>query len=355
MGLSWKQPWLIASLLALSLVGGCYRGPVAPASNPVVVTPPPPPPPPPQDSPCYDGRGRCMPGMVAVARDGQVFFTAENIVYKLGPERELIRVAGDGRLGFSGDGGPAVDAQIAIPGPHHGAYFETSAAYGALAFDAEDRLYIADTMSGRVRRIESDGTIRTVQGSAALGSYFDGPLGIAIGSDQSLYVAGVSGLKRFAPDGAMSVRSIWTFMQGIAIDPADNVYVTVAGPGCRVGIVGPNRAEACAYPAGGVQLVAPYSIAVDSSGNYLIADPFAHCILKVEPGATESKRFAGLCGTRGGYSGDGGLAVDAAFNTPHGVAVDSRGNVYIADTANARIRMVDPNGVVTTVALVPTR
>ncbi len=100
-------------------------------------------------------------------------------------------------------------------------------------------------------------------------------------------------------------------------------------------------------PATSAMLSIPYGVAVDTAGNLFIADPWSNSVRKVTPGGVIST-VAGN-GT-GGYSGDGGPAASASSITQHGVAVDAAGNLFIADEANNRVRKVNPGGVISTVA-----
>ena len=124
------------------------------------------------------------------------------------------------------------------------------------------------------------------------------------------------------------------------VTPA-GVISTVAGNGTVVGYGGDGG------PATSAQLHGPYGVAVDAAGNLFIADRDNCRIRKVTPGGVIST-VAGN-GT-GGFSGDGGPATSAQLAAPHGVAVDAAGNLFIADYANNRIRMVTPDGIIRTVA-----
>src|ERR1700735_1829878 len=115
---------------------------------------------------------------------------------------------------------------------------------------------------------------------------------------------------------------------------------TVAGNGTQ-GYTGDNGAATSA------ELALPGGIAFDSSGNMYIADGANNVIRKVSSGGTITT-FAGN-GTAG-YTGDKGVATSAELNDPTGVAVDNAGNVYIADSANMVVRMVNPSGTITTFA-----
>ena len=208
---------------------------------------------------------------LGVAADGQghvyVADTHNHRVRKVNTATgEISTVAGSGQWGFSGDGGPAVNARLDRP---HG-----------VALDAAGNLYIADTWNHRIRRVDPSGRIATVAGNGAVGLWGDG---------------------------------------GRATD---------------------------------APLQAPYNVAADTAGNLYIADTFNNCVRKVDASGRITA-FAGVGASgpfNGGFSGDGGRAVDAELNTPADVAADAAGNVYIADTWNHRVRKVDPSGEITTVA-----
>src|SRR5438876_3830946 len=161
----------------------------------------------------------------------------------------------------------------------------------------------------------------------------------------------------------------------VAADNAGNLYIMDTGH-CRVQrigtdgdlttVAGDDRSDPrgfayrCGYsvdggPAASAALSWPYGVAVDGAGNIYIADTGNHRIRKVSPdgiittvaglGSFTNGSFSGV-----GYSGDGGPATEATLNSPHGVAVDTNGNIYIADTENRRIRKVASDGTITTVA-----
>ena len=219
--------------------------------------------------------------------------------------------------GFSGDGGPATSAGLFLP--------------RGVALDAAGNLYIADSSNNRVRKVTPGGTITTAAGNGQFGYSGDGgpatsativqPYAVALDGAGNLYIAdyGNNRIRKVTPGGTIS---------------------TVAGNG-TFGAAGDGG------PATSANLNRPYSVAVDTAGNLYIADFGNQRIRKVTPGGIIST-VAGNGGT--GFSGDGGPAISAQLNSPWGVAVDSAGNLYIADNQNNRIRKVTPGGTISTVA-----
>ena len=230
----------------------------------------------------------------------------------------ITTVAGTGAAGFSGDGGPATEAQLNRP--------------SNVALDSSGNLYIADTGNQRIRKVDAGGTITTVAGTGTQGSSGDGgaataaqlnnPIGVALDGSGNLYLADTRNNR---------IRKV----------DAGGTITTAAGAetqGSRG--VGGRATEA--------QLDFPIDVVVDDgSGNLYIADSSNHRILKVDAGGT----ITAAAGTGShGFRGDGGPATAARLRFPHGAAVDRSGNLYIADTRNHRIRKVDADGTITTVA-----
>ena len=164
--------------------------------------------------------------------------------------------------------------------------------------------------------------------------------------------------------------AVWAIIPAGAPPSATNVNLSFApNDGAAVGVVpgfiNPNPASgsfgisACVAPAGNpvttvstgtLAMANPQAAAVDSAGNLLVADSFNNRIIRITP-AGNATVIAGLGFPPGaGYSGDGGLAANAQLNTPLGVAVDSSGNIFIGDSNNSRIRKIGTNGIITTVA-----
>jgi uncharacterized protein (TIGR03437 family) len=258
------------------------------------------------------------PSGIAVDPAGNVYFSAENCVFKIDASGVMTRVVGNSRTGYSGDGGAATNAQL-------------NYSYG-VAVSASGDLYVADQYNNSIRKVSASGIITTVAG---------------IGS----YELGYSG------DGGPAISARLSYPNGVALDGNGNLYIadslnnrirkvsasgiitTVAGGGANgLGDGG---------PATSAQLNRPFGVAVDASGNIYIADTDNNRIREVSvAGVISTVVGVGL----GGYSGDGGPATSAQLHGPLGLALDGSGNLYIADAANDRIREVSSTGIITTVA-----
>lgn len=333
------------------------------------------------------------PGAVTTDARGNVYFSSPNIVFRLARDGTLARIAGNGTPGFAGDDGPATDALLNFP-----TYYPERDAdsmdflpfVGPLAVDAAGNVFIGDAYSNRIRRVDTAGTITTFAGSGDPGYpapgtdiRFSWVQGLATGVDGSLYVSSTWGIvSRIDADGAVVQLAEANCGFGwpgpgvcapeqIAVDRAGNVFVPDGY--CRVRKVGsdgsittyagferPSSASPngfawdCGYSGEGTPATEtklsnfPYGVAVDAAGNVYIADTYNHCVRKVD-GSRVVTTVAGVC-RKFGYAGDGGRATDARLWEPRGVALDRRGNLYIADTGNHRIRKVARNGIISTVA-----
>ena len=259
---------------------------------------------------------------VAVDTSGNLFIadTRNNCIRKVGNNGIIATVAGNGTSGYSGDGGAATNAELNEP-------------FG-LAVDSFSNLFIADEGNSRIRKVGINGTITTVAGNGTDGYSGDGgaatnaelntPEGVAVDSFGNLFIAdeGNSRIREVEPNG---------------------IIATVAG------ISMPNQGgyNGDGGAATNTLLSFPYGVAVDSFGNLFIADSFNQRIRKV--GTNGIIRTVAGNGTTG-YSADGGVATKVALYYPHSVAVDSFGNLFIADLDNQRIRRVGTNGIIITVA-----
>jgi len=321
------------------------------------------------------------PGSVATDARGNVYFSSPNLVLKLDTAGRLTRLAGTGMAGSSGDGGPATNALLDnMPFdsyPEKSAdWIDYAALVGGIATDATGNVYIADAYNSRIRRVAPNGTITTVLGyDQALW-----PQGVAVDNTGTLYVANSWGtVKSKALSGAITTLASFNcgpsyleagvcVPEGLALAPDGALYV--ADGYCRVRKIsrdgsiitvagddstpdGHGSASTCGHtsdtgPATKAALAWPYGVAVDRSGNLVIADTSNHCIRRVDA-AGDIATVAGACGVAG-FRGDGDLATHALLDMPYGVAADAAGNLFIADTFNERIRRVSADGLITTVA-----
>lgn len=229
------------------------------------------------------------------------------------PNNIISTVAGKGVMGYSGDHGAATNAKT-----DHMVF---------VAVDAGGNLFFAELNNNRIRKVDTNGIITTVAGNGAAGYFGDGgaatnaklnaPVAVVVDSVGNLFIAdsGNGRIRMVNPNGLIT---------------------TVAGGGSG--------------GDGGAATNASLSaacVAVDGSGNLFIADGASARIRKVDAGGIITT-VAGN-GTNG-FLGDGGLAINAELNRPYGVAVDKLGNVFVGDTYNRRVRKVDTNGVITTFA-----
>ena len=239
------------------------------------------------------------------------------------PESHITRhstittIAGNGIASGSGDGGPATQATLNTP--------------AGIALDTAGNVYIADAFSHRIRKVAPDGTISTVAGTGEVGFDGDGapatdarlrvPLSVAIDDTGAIYIADTYNhrIRKVSPDGVIS---------------------TIAGTGALgfSGDGGQGTAATLAYPTG---------IAVAEDGALFIADTRNHRVRRLAADGT----ITTVAGTgAAGFNGDGGPATLARLNNPRDVAVGPGGQLYIVDRENRRIRMVDGDGLIATVA-----
>jgi trimeric autotransporter adhesin len=257
------------------------------------------------------------PSGVATDAAGNIYFASDQCVFKLDTNSVLTRVAGNSHPGYSGDGGPAASAQLNTP--------------QGVAVDGAGNLYIADANNNRVRKVSPVGIISTVAGDGTLGYSGDG------GPATSAQLSGPAGV---ATDGAGNLYIADQFNNRIREVSPSGIITTVAGSGAKgfSGDGGPATSAALNFPAG---------VTADGAGNLYIGDTYNQRVRRVSPAGI----ITSVAGTGAvGYSGDGGLATSARLNLPEGVAVDSAGNLYIADSANSRVRKVNPAGIITAVA-----
>jgi RHS repeat-associated protein len=290
-----------------------------------------------------------------------------NSIRKVDTNGIITTVAGTGQAGYNGDGIPATEARI--NGPR------------GTAVDGEGNLYFADLLNYRIRKIDKTGIISTIAGTGQPGFSGDGgpaiqaklnwPTGVALDDKGNIYIVDDHRIRKIDPNGVITTvagngRCTYTVSEGralqvslcypddVEVDSAGNVYIadngngvirkvdtsgfitTFAGnPKCFIynGGNGVPATEACLYSVLGMY--------ADSGGNLYLADGDNYCVRKVDPNGIITT-IAGTCGDEGyGYSGDGGPATEARMATAWDVEGDSFGNLFIADS-NVTVRKVTP-------------
>lgn len=308
------------------------------------------------------------PAGVAVDLTGNVYLadTVNGRIRKISAATGVITtVAGGGACCALGDGGMATAAYLSSP--------------TGVALDTTGNIYVADDGNARIRKVTvATGIITTVAGSGTAGYTGDGsaatsaqlnhPKSVAVDTSGNLYIADTSnnrvrkvtaatgiittlagdGTAGFSGDGAAASAAQLSAPKGVAVDATGDVYIadtdnhrirkviaatgiitTAAGNG--TGGRGPEPIDATS-----TNLFFPAGVSVDTGGHFYIADTSSHRIRKVDADTGILTTIAG--NSAAGYGGDGGTAAAATINNPNGVAVDSAGNVYIADTSNNRVR-----------------
>lgn len=282
----------------------------------------------------------------------------------------ITTMAGNGKPGFSGDGGPATAAQLR--------------SVDGMAVDKQGNVYIADSANSRVRKVSPGGTISTFAGKGggggALGdggpatsARLDVPRSVAVDEQGNVYIADFNahrirmvrpngtittfagtGQASFSGDGGPAASARLYAPAAVAVDGQGNVYIAdmynqrvrKVSPDGRITTIagtGKQSTSGDGGPATSATLSYPYGLAADARGNvYVSGDTY---VRKVSREGAITKVAGG-----GSSIGDGGPATAASVRTPFGLAADGNGNLYIADYADHRVRRVDLSGTITTLA-----
>ncbi|HEY4359600.1 MAG TPA: IPT/TIG domain-containing protein [Bryobacteraceae bacterium] len=270
----------------------------------------------------------------------------------------ITTVAGTGTLGYAGDQGQAINAKLNIPSD--------------MATDSAGNLYIVDRGNNVVRKVDPSGVITTFAGNGKMGYTGDGgpaiaaelflPVTIAVDSANNVYIGdqGSNGIRKVDTSGMISTYLVFEEASGLTFDSSGNLYVDdhnsfmykVSPSGTQTTIVDRGFGYAGDNgPALTAKINFPNGMAVDKAGNIYFADSGNNVIRKIDTKGI----ITTVAGTGSpGFTGDGGLATAAKLgigltNPTQGVAVDTAGNLFFADTQNHRVRKVDTLGIITTV------
>ncbi len=311
------------------------------------------------------------PSGIAVEASGNLYITdlLSDRVLRVDAGGILHVFAGSGRYGFSGDGGPAINADL--NGPSH------------VTTDGDGNVYFSDSANQRIRRVDASGTISTFAGRShfsgdggpATGAVLFDPSTVASDNQGNIYVADKSNLRvrKVALDGTISTvagNGKWgptgdggpateakiAPPRALLIDPQGHLYIGSSRQVRRVeadGTIqifagtGVSGDSGDGGPAAKATFRNVQGLAYGPDGSVYVADSGAHRVRRVASDGT-IYAFAGT--GQPGFAGDGGPAVQALLNYPRGAAVGTGGSVYITDSQNGRLRKVSPSGIITTVA-----
>jgi len=271
---------------------------------------------------CYLVNGNsttsCLSHPYGIVTDGigNLYFSdaSNNQIRKIDNKGNLTTIAGNGIAGFSGDGNLAINASL-----NHPEY---------ITIDKSKNIYVADSYNRCIRKISNNGIITTVAGNGQYGYTGDGGLAIScsmygpssvdIDTSGNLYIADNSRIRKVDKNG---------------------IITTIAGNGKN------------SYSGDGDSAILAsfflQRILVDNANNIYLTDPFNNCVRKINSNGIIST-VAGNGNI--GYNGDSILATKANLSFPTDIAIDKQDNLYITEVNGSRVRKVDVNGIISTVA-----
>ena len=250
------------------------------------------------------------PGQLALDSKGNLYIAdALNHRIRLLTGGNVTTVAGTGTAGWAGDGAAATSAELNYP--------------EGVAVDSAGNIYIADTGNHVIRKVDTTGNITTIAGTG-------GQIG-SIG------------------DSGPALSAQLNRPSALALDASGNIYIADTGNNEIRKLVGANIFCVLGCGITGGSLANPNALVVDASGAIYIADSEQHSVIKYAGAPLTITTLAGS-GTINGFSGDGGPGNQALLNTPEGLAIDSAGYIYIADTLNGRVRKILKDGTIVTIA-----
>jgi sugar lactone lactonase YvrE len=300
-----------------------------------------------------------MPEGVATDSAGNIFVadTGNSTIRKVTPTGAVTTLAG---AAVGSDGTGAAAAFNLLPGEY----------FAGITTDATCNVYVADTGDDTIRKITPAGVVTTLAGMVGVtgsadgmgaAATFAGPEGVATDSAGNVYVmdSGNEAVRKISPAGVVTTlagtKGYFFQAAGIAVDSAGNIYVAdtstatigkIATTGLVTTLAGTAGSAGSADGTGpAARFGRPYGIAVDSAGNVYVADAAYSNIRKITPGGVVTT-LAGKADVRGTADGMGAAAT---FEDPTGIAVDSADNVYVTDVTANTIRKITTDGMVSTI------